>query len=309
MDSGDENMDQMKFSGHVLVAEDVQTNQMLAHALLKRMGLDVTIAADGNEAVQKAREGHFDLIFMDIQMPGIDGYQATQRLKEEGVRAPIIALTAHAMKGDDQKCLEAGCDDYLPKPIDRRTLLEKIRKYLPAQSRRLTEKAGSVKSPMEQTAKLGCGRTPGASGSRQTPPSRDSKGILNWEELIGRLGDEELIREVVPIFLNDNRERVEKLTEAVRAGDSKAVKLYAHAVKGAGRNIGAPQLSQVAHRLECAGGQENVEAATSLFDELKAEFEKVVAFLSLEDWMEIAKHEKVVTDDKLHAGIACRCSS
>jgi PAS domain S-box-containing protein len=299
------NMNQMKFSGHVLVAEDVRTNQILTKSLLKRMGLDVTIAADGNEAVQKALEGSFDLIFMDIQMPGIDGYQATKRLREEGVKTPIIALTAHTMKGDDQKCIEAGCDDYLPKPLDHRRLLEKICKYLPVDSQLLPEKTGPGKSQMEQTGKLCSSLIPGTSVSRRTPGERDDAGILNWDELIGRWGDEELIKEVVPVFLTDNKERMEKLMEAIGAGDAGAVKLYAHALKGAGRNIAAPQLSQVAQRLERAGGQQNVEAMALLFDELKAEFKKVVAFLSLEDWMEIAKREKVVTDGRLHADAAC----
>jgi HPt (histidine-containing phosphotransfer) domain-containing protein len=194
------------------------------------------------------------------------------------------------------------------KPIDRCRLLEKICKHLSVDSQLLPEKTGIVKSQMEQTGKLCSSLIPDASVSRQTPGERDDTGILNWDELIGRWGDEELIKEVVPVFLTDNKERMEKLTEAVGAGDTGAVKLYAHALKGAGRNIGAPQLSQVAQRMECAGRQQVVGAAESLFDELKAEFEKVVAFLSLENWMEIAKREKVVTDSKLHAGAACRFS-
>ena len=120
------------FCGRVLVAEDTVTNQILIKALLKRLGFEVTIAEDGQEAVEKARRTSFDLIFMDIQMPNLDGYEATRMLKAEGIRTPIIALTAYAMKGDEDKCRRAGCDDYVTKPIDHRRLVEIIEKYLPA---------------------------------------------------------------------------------------------------------------------------------------------------------------------------------
>jgi len=298
---------QPKFSGHVLVAEDVKTNQMLAKAMLSRMGLEVTIAADGNDAVQKARAHDFDLILMDIQMPGMDGYQATRTLRKGGVKTPIVAVTAHAMKGDDEKCIEAGCDDYLAKPLDRRRLLEKIQKYLCVKDKVACENTNETKHHENGALDQSCNPATEESRLSQTSEAADSKGILNWNELINRLGDEEMIRDIVPIFLNDNKERLEKLTEAVEAGDAKTLALYAHAVKGAAKNIGAARLSDIAHRLECSGREGDLEAVPSLFDALKTEVEKVVAFLSLEDWIEIAKREKVITDDKLNAGITCRC--
>jgi PAS domain S-box-containing protein len=301
IDSGDEKTDQLEFSGHVLVAEDVKTNQVLAKALLNRMGLEVTIAADGNEALQKALAQRFDLIFMDIQMPGMNGYEATDALRKEGMTSPIVALTAHAMKGDGQRCIEAGCDDYMTKPLDRRILVEKVRKYLSPSNEALTEKANLVKSHVDKLAKLCSGPIPHESNLKEKAGIEDNKEILNWEELIGRLEDEELVKEIVPIFLNDNKERLEMLTKAVKAGDAEAIRLYAHAVKGAGRNIGAKQLSDIAHCLECAGRENDVEAAVSLFDKVKAELEKVMMFLSRTDWIEIAKRENVITDEKLNA--------
>jgi len=122
--------EQHEFSGHVLVAEDVKTNQVLIKTLLKRMGLQVTIAEDGNEAVEKALAHKFDLILMDIQMPHMNGYEAAKTLRKQDITTPIIALTANAMKGDDQKCIKMGCDDYLAKPVNRTELLEKLQKYL-----------------------------------------------------------------------------------------------------------------------------------------------------------------------------------
>jgi two-component system sensor histidine kinase/response regulator len=248
--------------------------------------------------VQKVIDREFDLIFMDIQMPGMDGYQATKALRKEGVKTPIVALTAHAMKGDDRKCIEAGCDDYLPKPLDRRKLIEKVSKYIPPKNEALVEKANSAKSQVDELTKLYRDQTHEEFGSKQTAGIQNSTEILNWNQLISRLPDEELIREVVPIFLKDNKQRLDKLTEAVNAADTKAIKLYAHAIRGAGRNIGAKRLSETAFRLECAGQQDDIEAAIPLFNELKTELEKVITFLSRADWIEIAKRQKVITGER-----------
>ena len=124
--------EQPEFSGNILVAEDVPTNQVLIKSLLKRLGLQVTIAEDGNQAMQKVMTQQFDLIFMDMMMPNMNGYEATAALRKEGIATPIIALTANAMKGDDKKCFEAGCNEYLAKPLDSIELLKMIRKYLPS---------------------------------------------------------------------------------------------------------------------------------------------------------------------------------
>ena len=294
-------MEQHELSGNVLVAEDVETNQILLKALLNRMGLKVTIAVDGNDTIQKALAQNFDLIFMDIQMPGMNGYEATEVLRNKGITCPIVALTAHAMKGDDRKCIEAGCNDYMTKPFDHRLLVEKVRKYLPPVNDTLSKKANLVKSQVDELTKLCSVSVAQESNLKESAGVEDFKEILNWEEIISRLGDEELISEIVPIFLKDNKERLEMLAKAVKAGDAKAIKLYAHAVRGAGRNFGAKQLSDVAYRLECAGRENDVQAAVPIFNELKAKLGKVMMFLSQTDWIEIAKREKVITEDKLSA--------
>jgi CheY-like chemotaxis protein len=121
---------QPRFSGRVLVAEDSRTNQLLINLILQRLGFDVTVVEDGEKAVYEALKQPYDLIFMDIRMPNMDGYEATKILRKKGVKTPIIAVTAYAMRGDDEKCISAGCDDYLSKPIDRKKLVEKISKLL-----------------------------------------------------------------------------------------------------------------------------------------------------------------------------------
>jgi PAS domain S-box-containing protein len=119
------------FEGRILVAEDTATNQMLIKRLLTHAGLEVEIVADGKAAVETAMKEEFDVILMDIQMPVMSGLEATMALRDKGLVTPIIALTAHAMKGDDQKCLNAGCSDYLSKPINVVKLMNILEKYLP----------------------------------------------------------------------------------------------------------------------------------------------------------------------------------
>ena len=131
------------------------------------------------------------------------------------------------------------------------------------------------------------------------------ENIIDWHGLVGRMGDEESIKEVIHIFLTDVKERIEMLTEAIMACDANGIKSYAHALKGAAANVGVKRLSDIAYRLECAGREENMVSATPLFDELKAESEKVVTFLSRTDWIEIAKRDKVITEEKLNANITC----
>jgi signal transduction histidine kinase/CheY-like chemotaxis protein len=131
--SGAEKTKSAELSGRVLVAEDVLDNQRLITVLLNRMGLDVTIAPDGEQALQTALSEEFDIILMDIQMPKMNGFDVTRQLKNKGITTPVIALTAKAMKGDKQKCLEAGCDDYMCKPIDRDRLQKILCKHLSAE--------------------------------------------------------------------------------------------------------------------------------------------------------------------------------
>jgi CheY-like chemotaxis protein/nitrogen-specific signal transduction histidine kinase len=126
--------DPAKFTGRCLVAEDVTNNQMVIKRMLEKIGLEVVVAEDGDQALQKALSQHFDLIFMDIMMPRMNGYEATKALREQNISTPIIAVTANAMKGDDQKCFDAGCDAYLSKPVNHKILLEMLKKYLSTES-------------------------------------------------------------------------------------------------------------------------------------------------------------------------------
>jgi len=121
------------YSGNVLVAEDNPSNQKLIGILLEKMGFEVTLASDGQEAVEQCGLKTFDMILMDMQMPNLNGYDATRQLRTQGVKTPIIAVTANAMAGDEQKCIDVGCDGYLSKPIDRNKLNEVVSQHLSVQ--------------------------------------------------------------------------------------------------------------------------------------------------------------------------------
>jgi signal transduction histidine kinase/AmiR/NasT family two-component response regulator/HPt (histidine-containing phosphotransfer) domain-containing protein len=296
--TGNEAKEPSELSGHILIAEDVETNRKLVNFLLKRMGLETTTVTDGKEAVQKALEHGYDLILMDIQMPCMNGYEATKALRKAGIQTPIIALTAYAMKGDDQKCIEAGCDDYLPKPVDRQQLLEKLRKFLPSKSQDLIKEVDSVQSQTNELLKL-CDEKPcNQSDSKDNANAEVNETIINLDHLINKLGDEKSVREIMPTYLEDNKKLFEKLTKAVKTDNTNEINRYAHAIKGTARNLGAERLSQTAEHLESAAKEGNTQIIRISYEEMKAEFEKLLTFLSKTDWVKDRKSEKIITARK-----------
>ena len=285
--------DEPKFSGRVLVAEDTVTNQKLAKLLLERAGLEVTTAIDGDEAVRKGLDQPFDLIFMDIQMPKINGYEAAKALRREGLKTPIIALTANAIKGDDKKCFKAGCDDYMSKPINAKSLLQMVRKHLHSGGQDMHKKIDSVKSNVDELGRL-CGESDAGSGGPGESGDRENGGeVIDWAQLIGRIVEEDIAREIVPLCVVDNRERIEMLSIAVRASNVEDVKLYAHAVKGSTANIGARQLSEIAARLERMAHRGDLSQAEQLLQRIKTEFARLESFVSKPDWVEAAKKQNI----------------
>lgn len=276
-----------RFSGKILVAEDVEGNQLLMKLMLSKLGIEVVIAKDGKQAVQEALSQSFDLIFMDIQMPNMNGYEATRALKKQGYKMPIVALTASSMDGDDRKCIEAGCDGYLTKPIDFRTLTKILAKYLQSKQK-TTSQAIDLNSmrPHQHEEPDSDGITSKAHSSK--PADAYVEEIINWDHLLEMLGDEETLLEIMPIYAKDIREHLEKLAQAVEVGNCELIASHAHSLKGVGRNLGIEQLTVAARQMECAGRENDMEASTLHFKGLTAEVDNIFEVLSRCDWFEMS---------------------
>ncbi|NQV31316.1 MAG: response regulator [Phycisphaeraceae bacterium] len=269
--------DTTRFSGKVLVAEDVEGNQKLMMLMLSKWGVEVAIAQDGNQALQKALSQSFDLILMDMQMPNMNGYEATCILKQRGYKTPIVALTANAMKGDDQTCIDAGCDDYLAKPIDRRELARILAKYLPGNQEDAAKAIDPIPALARESERLGSKQS---SCPADTPNEVEISDTVNWDHLIDVMGDKETIQEIMPTYAKDMQEHLDKLFHAVESENCESIASHAHALKGVGRNLGSGQLTEIAGQMECSGKKNDVEKSTLLINDLKIEIEKVLTVVS-----------------------------
>jgi len=279
---------QIKFSGHALVVEDAKANQTLIKILLGKFGLQVTIAEDGEEAVEKATAESFDLILMDIQMPNMNGYEATRLLRQKGLKTPIIALTANAMKGDDEKCKEAGCDDYLSKPVDRGKIAAVLKKYLVTQNTKETADP-SKKQPVRTDQHDN--ETTDQSPPAERGTSQDGDQFVDWALAIKYCGGEDVIKRVAESILEDGPETLIALKKAIEAGNCKDIMLYAHKLKGVVMTLGAVGLPKKALQLEKAAQQEDLTEAQPLFNEVEIEFNKLASYLSDPDWVKNAKQQ------------------
>jgi signal transduction histidine kinase/CheY-like chemotaxis protein/PAS domain-containing protein/HPt (histidine-containing phosphotransfer) domain-containing protein len=281
-------IEDFSFSGKVLVAEDVRTNQMLIKRMLSKMGVEPTIVDDGQKAVKMASNKNFDLIFMDIQMPNMNGFEATKLLREKGVQAPIVALTANALKGDDKKCIKAGCSDYMSKPIKREKLIEVLEKYLKRKRDKMDKKINEAKDQIDELCEL-C--TNENSNINNTVPfsSDNITDILDFKDLADRGMDEEIIKEIVPLFISDNKQQLEDLAFAVKKKNSKKVRSLAHAIKGASANIGAGKISEAALKMEKIDLNKDLPRAKMLLELICTECKRFESFISNQDWIDIVK--------------------
>ena len=241
-------------SFRILIAEDNAVNQKFLQRLLERMGHVTAVANHGAEALEFFRTGNFDLVFMDVQMPEMDGYAATAAIrdleKHAGKHIPIIAMTAHALAGDREKCLTAGMDDYLSKPA------------------RLTEIEQAINRVMQ------CA-TPGEESDHQPHhPSVPDKAIWDRAAALDRLGgDESLLDELIELFFKDYPVLARRLTDALTRGDLASLREPAHKLKGSLGALGLPATAGLAQEIESASEVEDATTAVSLIDRFMAEIE------------------------------------
>jgi two-component system, sensor histidine kinase and response regulator len=250
-----------RIHNRILLAEDNLVNQKVALRLLEKLDYRVHVVSDGLAAVAAWQSGKFDLILMDCQMPQMDGYEATReirRLEDGGQHIPIVALTAHAMKGDEERCRAAGMDDYLSKPIDR------IR--LDACLDRLLQNTGST------------GSVPAIAHAPAVaaPVSRP----VDWEALLESIdGDKAFARGLVDAFIGTGDRELEAIATALGRGDAATLRLASHTLKGASANLRASAASSAAAQLEAAAGSGKSAEIAALADKLSAEVSRTIAYL------------------------------
>jgi signal transduction histidine kinase/DNA-binding response OmpR family regulator len=253
----------------ILLAEDNEVNQMVAAEVLRRNGLACDIVANGREAVEAVSQKHYDLVLMDCQMPELDGFEATRAIRQlERQRAAqgekrhlaIIALTAHAIKGDRDLCLEAGMDDYVTKPIDQGRLLGAIRRWLAA------EPLAAKPPETNEEASLPAPNLEG--GPAEASP-------FSQKELLERcLNDVEFCRQILQTFADRAPSQIAELEQAAAAHDAVALAQKAHAIKGVAANLAAGALRQYALQVEQLSRAGNLQEIGESVAQLRSEAER-----------------------------------
>jgi two-component system sensor histidine kinase/response regulator len=242
----------------VLLAEDNLANQRVTRAQLQRLGCDVDVVGGGREAVAAVSRRRYDVVLMDCQMPGVDGFAATREIRErEGGAAgvPIVALTANALRGDRERCLAAGMDDYLAKPAELASLREVLNRH--ARAARMASKTGA------------------AAGRHPSPVDADALSSLKALE-----GDGPgFLAEVVREFDEGFRQRLGDMQLAARENDGAALRGAAHFVKGSAGIVGAEGMASLCHRLERLGAEDKAKEAGGLLASLAHEHEAVMSVL------------------------------
>jgi two-component system sensor histidine kinase/response regulator len=238
-------------SRKVLLVEDNAVNQRVAVGLITRRGHRVTVANNGREALTALDENEpFDLVLMDVQMPDMDGLEATTRIRERerqtGGHLRIVAMTAHAMKGDRERFLASGMDAYLPKPIDPPALFDLIES---------------------------------ASGGQPSPGDVTVSRSFDADEMRQRLGDDELMADVIRLFLEDCPANVHAIAAAVEAANAAQIRTTAHALKGSAATLAAHGVVKAAGTLESLGSSNDVPAARAHFPALVDEVDRLIEAL------------------------------
>jgi PAS domain S-box-containing protein len=245
----------------LLLVEDNETNQEVAVAILQMLGYRcLEVASNGREALEALAQRDFDLVLMDCQMPELDGYEASRAIRQPSTpvrnhQVPIVAMTAHGMQDDRRKCLDAGMDDYLAKPIRRELLEQTLDRWLAAPGSATATQAAPCPSP--------------------TQVQEEAEAIFDRDDLLERvMGNANLAHRVVARFVLDMPQQLLALSEAVGKADSKTARLAAHSIKGAAANVGGVQLRAAAQQMETLGEAGNLEEVRRLMPGLTEQWER-----------------------------------
>jgi len=245
----------------LLLVEDNSVNQEVAMAMLKHFGYSADVANNGKEALAALEAKDYDLVLMDCQMPELDGYEATRLIRDPHTRVrnrkiPVIAMTAHAMRGDREKCLSAGMDDFVPKPIQTAALEEILDRW-------------TAKRPIPKQESR-----PAHRPVEESKEAISSSSAFDYDGLLERLmGNEVLAKRVLTRFVEDTPQQLAALANAIQNADSKAAHLHAHSIKGAAANIGGVSMAATAKKLEDLGNSGDLSNAQTVYSELSSSFE------------------------------------
>ena len=233
--------DKPKYSGNILVAEDEASSQLLMDLLLRKTGAKVEIVSSGSKVLERASLGKFDLILMDMQLPVMDGFEVAKQLRADGVDTPIIAVTADVRKGMQNKCIGAGCNEYISKPIARKQLYKLIEKYLPKQD-----------------------------AVKKTIASEKNKRQSDEGFIYSELADVPELSAVINEFTQRLPVLVQAIVDGIDRQDKRSLQKLAQILAEAGNSSGFPQLATKAQELEKYALNEQMELAKQAVDELNA---------------------------------------
>jgi two-component system sensor histidine kinase/response regulator len=287
--------DDKKRRVRILLAEDDPTNQKVALNVLKKFGYWADAVSNGQEVLRALEKDPYDIVLMDIQMPVMDGYAATARIRkleleslrvksdrkdsgdapipcfpylEKSKRIPIIAMTAHAMKGDREKCIAAGMDDYTPKPINPQEFLEKIEKWTGA------ERSSSGAGTGIEVSKKGL-----------LPDTKEKPQPLDFEKALERaMGDKDFLKMLLEGFIQELPGQIESIKAAIAGMDASALTEQAHKIKGAAANLSAGEISEAAKSLEEIGRSQHMDQADQMLTVLVKESKRLAEYLERAKW-------------------------
>ncbi len=263
--------------GTILLVEDNKMNQLVGSKVLAKLGYAFDIARHGGEAVQAAMLNSYDAILMDCQMPEMDGYEATQHIRrfESGNRrTPIIAMTAAAMEGDRERCLEAGMDDYITKPVRPDVIAAVIERWV-ARSHE-TAPVEMVEVEVEEAVAAAFDVPSGFVQGGHDPLDAGQIGLLRSLDD----GEGTVLAEIVAQYLDQSLGYRDALVHAVAGGDPPAVERSAHSLRGSSANVGAAYLAQICAELETLGRNGDVSGAAQLMEFFDTELARVCGALS-----------------------------
>ncbi len=269
-----------QFDLDVLVAEDNPTNQEVAYGMLRKLGCRVDLVADGRQAVDACRQQAYDLIFMDCQMPVLDGYKATARIRQleqaadNGRRTSIVALTAHALEGDKEKCLAAGMDDYMSKPFKADEMLAMITRW--------TNGSAVETRQRQNDPRIDDATDNQAASQNNTSHEPVDSRILHALRDLQIDGEPDIVQRIVTTYLDGSDPLIDQLQEARHSGDTEGMRTIAHRLKSSSANVGAMRLSEFNRLLEMDCANNAGEDAEVMVAAIAKEFKRVKKMLRKE---------------------------